>query len=180
MAFLDIILGALLLYGFVKGIWNGFFLELASFVSLLIGVFLALKFSYVMQSILRNHVDWNPKTVQIVAFTLTFILVVVGISVLAKAFTTMANFAGLGIFNKLLGGFFGLLKMILILSVTLSLFEKINSNHIFTEKETLEDAKFYYPILKVSAFIYPSIESWYKDFDSKKITSYEDFNCKYQ
>ena len=115
MTFLDIALGVLLFYGFVKGIWNGFFLELASFVSLIIGVFLAIKFSYVMQSILSGHVDWNPKTVQIVAFTLTFILVVVGISVLAKAFTQIANFAGLGIFNKLFGGVFGLLKMILIL-----------------------------------------------------------------
>ena len=165
MTFLDIVLGILLLYGFAKGIWNGFFIELASFVSILIGIFLAIKFSYIMQSILKNHVDWNPKTVQIVAFTLTFILVVVGVSMLAKVFTTMANFAGLGIINKLLGGFFGLLKMILMLSVSLLLFEKINSNHTFAEKETLENAMFYYPILKVSGFIYPSIESWYKEFD---------------
>ena len=170
MTFLDIILGIFLFYGFAKGIWNGFFVELASFASLLIGVFLAIKFSYVMQSILSGHVDWNPKTVQIVAFALTFILVVIGVSVLAKAFTTIANFAGLGIFNKLFGGIFGLLKMILILSVTLILFEKINSNHTFAEKETLDNSMFYHPILKISGFIYPSIESWYKDFDATKNT----------
>ena len=166
MTFLDIVLGILLFYAFAKGIWNGFFLELASFVSLLIGVFLAIKFSYVMQSILSGHVNWNPKTVQIVAFTLTFILVVVGVSILAKAFTTMANFAGLGIFNKLFGGVFGLLKMCLILSVVLSLFEKINSKNTFSEKETLEYSMFYYRILKVSGFIYPSIESWYEEVKS--------------
>lgn len=163
MTFLDIVLGIFLFYGFVKGIWNGFFVELASFASLLIGVFLAIKFSYVMQSILSGHVNWNPKSIQIVAFTLTFILVVVGVSVLAKAFTTMANFAGLGIFNKLFGGVFGLLKMVLILSVILILFEKINSNHTFAAKETLDNSKFYHPILKVSSFVYPSIEGWYND-----------------
>ena len=170
MSFLDIVLGGFLIYGCIRGLWNGFFVELASFASLLIGVFLAIKFSYVMQSILSGHVDWNPKTVQIVAFTLTFILVVVGISVLAKAFTTIANFTGLGIFNKLFGGVFGLLKMILILSVTLSLFEKINSNHTFAQKKTLDNSMFYHPILKISGFIYPSIESWYKDFDATKNT----------
>jgi membrane protein required for colicin V production len=160
MTFIDIVLGIFLLYGFVKGIWNGFFLELASFVSLLIGVILAVKFSYVMQSILSDHLNWNLKTVQIVAFTLTFILVVVGISVLAKVFTKIASFAGLGIFNKFFGGVFGLLKMVLILSIIFNLFEKINSNHTFAKKETLENSKFYYPILKVSGFIYPSMGNW--------------------
>lgn len=167
MAFLDIVLGSLLIYGFVRGLWNGFFLELASLISLLIGVYLAIKFSYIIQSILENHVSWNPKTIQITAFTLTFILVVVGVTVLAKAFTKLANFAGLGIYNKLLGGFFGILKMILIVSVTLNLFEKINTHNTFAEKETLENSMFYHPILKVSGFIYPSFQNWYDDLKEK-------------
>lgn len=171
MGFIDIVLCGLLVYGCIRGLWNGFFIELASFVSLLIGVFLAIKFSYVMQSVLQNHVSWNPKTIQIIAFVLTFIIVVVGISVLAKTFTTVANFAGLGIFNKLLGGFFGVLKMILIVSIMLNLFQKINKNNTFAEKETLDKSLFYYPIQKVAAFIYPSIEDWFDELDSKKLPS---------
>lgn len=171
MGFLDIVLCGLLVYGLIRGIWNGFFLELASFISLLIGVFLAIKFSYVMQSVLESHVSWNPKTIRITAFVLTFIIVVVGISVLAKTLTSVANFAGLGLFNKLFGGFFGVLKTILFVSIMLNLFQKINKNYSFAEKETLDQSLFYYPIQKVVAFIYPSIEEWYKDVDSKKPTS---------
>ncbi|HLA55978.1 MAG TPA: CvpA family protein [Flavobacterium sp.] len=170
MAFLDIVLGILLLYGLIRGIWNGFFVEFASLVSLLVGIYVAIKFSNLTKNIIAPHVSWNPKTIQVVAFALTFILVVIGISLLAKVFTSIANFAGLGIFNKLLGGLFGFVKMVLILSVTLSLFAKINSGNAFAKKETLDKSLFYNPILKTAAWIYPSLESWYADLKPEAIS----------
>lgn len=163
MSFLDIFLGGILLFGFFRGIWKGFFVELASFVSLIIGVFVAIKCSYFAKEIIASHVSWSPKTIQITAFTLTFILVVVGIYALGKFFTTVANFASLGILNKLAGGVFGVLKTILMLSIALNIFQKINVNHTFAAKATLEKSMFYFPVQKVAAFIYPSIEDWYKE-----------------
>lgn len=171
MGFLDIFLGVLLVYGLIRGLWNGFFVELASLVSLLLGIFIAIKFSYLMKAYLENHVSWNPKTVQVFAFALTFILVVVSVSLLAKIFTKLADFAALGLFNKLLGGIFGVLKTILLLSVFLNLFEKINSDHTFADKETLDRSVFYHPVQKVSKFIYPSIEEWFTAFKSESFES---------
>lgn len=167
MGFLDIFLGVFLIYGLIRGLCNGFFVELASLVSLLLGIFIAIKFSYLMKAYLENHGSWNPKTVQVVAFALTFILVVVGISLLGKIFTKLADFAALGLFNKLLGGIFGVLKTILMLSVLLNLFEKVNTNYAFAEKETLDHSIFYNPVRAVSKFIYPSIEEWFTAFKSE-------------
>ncbi len=163
MEFLDIILGGLLIYGFIRGLWNGFFVELASLVSILLGVYIAIKFSFLMKAFLESHVAWNPKTVQILAFAFTFILVVVGVSALAKVFTTIANFAQLGLLNKLIGGFLGVLRAILIISISLNLFQKLNSRMTFVEDETLNKSIFYNPIQKISKMIYPSIEDWYQE-----------------
>ena len=169
MSYLDIFLGGLLIYGFVRGFWNGFFIELASFVSLLLGIYVAIKFSYLMKTIVASHVSWNPKTVQIVAFIITFILVVIGISFLAKFLTKMANLASLGIVNKVMGSVFGLLKMILMLSVLLSLFQKINFDYTFAAKSTIDNSYFFNPIKKTAEIIYPSIEEWYKEIKVKSI-----------
>ncbi|HWR93715.1 MAG TPA: CvpA family protein [Flavobacterium sp.] len=163
VSFLDFFIGGLLLYGCFRGIWNGFFVELASFVSLLIGIFIAIKFSFLMQTFLNGHVSWNPKTIQITAFILTFVLAVIGITFLAKFFTTLANFTGLGCFNKLLGGFFGTLKMILIVSVLINYLQKVNSNYALIDKKTIDNSIFYHPIQKSAGFIYPSISEWFKD-----------------
>ena len=164
MSFLDMILGALLAYSLYKGIKNGLFVEIASFISLLLGIYLAIKFSSFMKEIISKHVSWNPNTIQATAFILTFILVVIGVYLLAKALTGIADFAQLGWLNKLGGGFFRILKTILILSIIIALFEKINFNNMFANQETLDKSIFYNPIKKVAGFVYPSIEKWYEEF----------------
>lgn len=167
MSFLDIILGALLVIALFKGIKNGLFVELASLVSLVLGIYLAIKFSFLARIMLSAITHWNPKTIQITAFIITFLLVVIGISLLAKFLTSVADFAFLGIINKLGGGFFRLLKTILIISIFLNLFEKINFNNTFAKKETLDKSLFFRPIQKTAGFIYPSIEKWVEDLKEK-------------
>ncbi len=171
MSFLDIILGALLALAMYKGIVNGLFTELASFLSLMIGIYFAVKFSVITKDFLSEHVHWNPNSIQVVAFLLTFILVVVGIYFLAKILTGIVDFAFLGWINKLGGGIFRVLKIVLIIGMLFSLFEKINHNHFFAKKETLDKSIFYYPIQKTAAFMYPSIAKWYGDFKKSGQTS---------
>lgn len=163
MSFLDIILGALLAFALYKGIINGLFIELASFLSLMVGIYFAVKFSVITKDILSEHLHWNPNTIQILAFILTFLLVVIGIHFLAKILTGIVDFAFLGWINKLGGGLFRVLKTVLIVGMIFSVFEKINHNHFFAKQETLDKSIFYNPIQKTAAFIYPSIAKWYDD-----------------
>ena len=161
MSFLDIVLGGLLCYSLYKGIKNGLFVELASFLSLILGIYIAIHFSAVIKTILSGWVNWNPYTIQVTAFILTFIIVVIGVYWLGKFLTTIADFAFLGWINSLGGGFFRVLKTVLIISVFLTIFEKINYHNYLAKKETLDKSLFFNPIQKVSGFIFPSIKKWY-------------------
>ncbi|WP_394760097.1 CvpA family protein [Flavobacterium sp.] len=169
MSFLDIILAALLVYSLYKGIKNGLFVELASLISLFLGVFIAIKFSYLIKSALEDAVSWQPKYIEVTAFALTFFLAVVGIHLLAKFFTGIADFAYLGWLNKLGGAFFSVLKTILALSIIFNIFQKINVNNLIVKQETLNSSLFYNPIQEVSKFIYPTLEEWYNDFKNKNV-----------
>ena len=165
MSFIDIVFAGLLGYALYKGIKNGLFVELASLVALIAGIFIALKFSGFAKSIIENNVSWNPKYIEITAFALTFIAVVAAIHLSAKLLTKIASFAFLGWLNKLAGAAFSMIKTILALSVVILLFEKINVNNMIAEQETLDNSMFYNPIKKVSEFIYPQIEEWYDEFN---------------
>ena len=167
MGFLDIILGALIAFALYKGFRNGLFVELASLVSLLAGIYFAIKFSSFIKEILAEFVKWNPNTIQVVAFVLTFILVVIGISLLGKFLTGIADFAFLGWLNKIGGGFFRVLKTILIIGIVFKVFEKINYHNFLAKKETLDKSIFYNPIQKIAGFMYPSIENWYDNLKKK-------------
>lgn len=161
MTFLDIILFCFLVWGVINGLRKGLFVELASLVSLLLGIYIAIKFSGVVGRFFDGSLPEDPKTAAITAFIITFIAVVVGITLLAKVLTKIADFSGLGLLNRVLGGFFGLLRMILLLSVLLMFFTKINFNNTFASKETLDKSMFFNPILKVSNMIFPTLKEWF-------------------
>lgn len=167
MSFLDIILGALLAFAGFKGLKNGLFVELASLVSLLLGIYLAIKFSFFTKEIISGFVNWNPNTIQVIAFMITFLIVVVAVTFLGKFLTGIASFAFLGWANSIGGGFFRILKTVLILGIVFSIFEKINYNHILVKKETLDKSIFYNPVQKTAAYLYPSLQEWYSSLKKK-------------
>ena len=123
MSFIDIIFAVLLSIALYKGIKNGLFVELASLVALIVGIFVAIKFSYLIRGILETKVSWEPKYIEITAFALTFLIVVLVIHISAKLLTKIADFAYLGWLNKLAGAVFSCLKTILSLSVVILVFE---------------------------------------------------------
>lgn len=161
MNFIDIIIGSILLYGLVKGIWRGLFVEFASLISLLLGILIAVKFSGFTADLIRDKFSDDFAYIEITAFAITFILVVVGIVLLAKVFTKIADFAALGWINRLLGGIFGLLKMIFILSIILHFFHKINQNEALVSEEKLNESVLYIPVKETSEVVYPVFSEWF-------------------
>jgi len=157
MAIIDIILGALLLFGLVRGFMKGLFVEVASLVALIAGVYGAIHFSNFASEFLDSKLDWDEKYINIVAFAITFVIIVLVIALAGKALTKLANFAALGILNKLLGGVFGALKIGLILSVLLIVFDTMNNSIPFADEKDLEDSILYEPVKSLAPLLFPSI-----------------------
>jgi len=157
MNIFDIIITALLLFGFVRGLVKGLFVEVASLAALIGGVYGAIHFSYLISNFLKEYVTWNTEYISLAAFAITFVVIIVIVALLGKALTKIANFASLGIINKILGGVFGVLKIGLILSVVFIFFGKMNDTIPFIEKQTLEESILYRPVKKIAPTIFPSI-----------------------
>ena len=157
MSIIDIVLGALLLFGLIRGVFKGLFVEVASLVALVLGLYGAIHFSYFISDLIEPEVDWSEKTINTTAFAITFVIIVLAISLAGKALTKLADFAALGILNKLLGAAFGALKIGLILSVALILFNKINSTLPFMEQEDLDESTLYKPVKSLAPMIFPSL-----------------------
>jgi membrane protein required for colicin V production len=165
MNFIDIILGIFLLLGLVRGFMKGFFVELASLVALIAGIFGAIHFSYYASGFIANQVDWEENYINLAAFAVTFIIIIVIISLAGKLLTKLANIIALGILNKLLGGAFGVIKMAFLASVIILFFEAVNNNNTLIEEETLENSVLYTPVSKIAPLVLPSILKEAKERD---------------
>lgn len=157
MNYLDIILGILLVLGLLKGLKNGFFVELASLVGLIAGIYGAIHFSYYAVDFLSERVDWSDDTINLVAFAITFLIIVIVISIAGRLLTQIANFAMLGIVNKLLGAVFGVLKTAFILSVIIMFIVALNDRFTFIDKETRETSVLYKNIKPLAPLLLPNI-----------------------
>lgn len=159
MSVIDIVLGALILFGLVRGFMKGLFVEVASLIALIAGVYGAIHFSNFAAEFLQNKTEWNEKTVNIVAFAITFVIIVLAIGLAGKALTKLADFAALGVINKLAGGIFGALKIALILSVILNVFDKMNNTITFVDEENIDSTILYKPVKSLVPLIFPNILS---------------------
>lgn len=154
---IDIVLALILLYGLVRGFFRGFLAEIASLVGIIAGIYAAIHFSYILSDFFSENMGWDSQYLNLIAFAITFILIVFLISWAGKILTKMAGFAALGIVNKLLGGAFGLLKMGFIASVIIMFFGATNEEIDLVSEESLDASKLYEPVKVIAPIILPSI-----------------------
>ena len=153
----DIVLALILLYGLVRGFFRGLLAEIASLVGIVAGIYGAIHFSYILSDFFSENMNWDSEYVNLIAFAITFVLIVFLISLAGKILTKMAGFAALGIVNKLLGAGFGLLKMAFIASVIIMFFSATNEEIELVSKEKLEESKLYAPVKVIAPAVLPSI-----------------------
>ena len=155
MSLVDVIIVVLIILGLVRGFMRGLFVEIASLVALIAGLYGAIHFSNYAATFLQEHFEWDEKYINLVSFAITFLIIVFLITLAGRALTKLANFAALGIFNKILGGVFGAIKTALILSVLIIIYEKMS----FIEEEVMpswaEGSSLYEPTKALAPSIFP-------------------------
>lgn len=155
MSVIDIVLGVLLLFGLIRGLMKGLFVEIASLLALILGIYGAIHFSNYAAEYLASKVEWEEQYINLTAFAITFVVIVLVISLAGKALTKLANFAALGWINKLAGAAFGLLKIALILSVVLTVLDRTNSNII--DADDIDQSTLYTPVKGFATLLFPTL-----------------------
>jgi membrane protein required for colicin V production len=166
MGILDIVLALLLAYGLYKGLRNGLFIEIASLVALIAGLYGAIHFSYLAADYLSQRVNWEIRYIKITAFIITFVLIVFAVHFLGKLLTKIADITMLGLLNKIAGGIFGLVKVAVILGALLIFFERANQSLRVVRSETIENSVLYPPIKEIGAFVFSLVLEPEKTADS--------------
>ena len=92
--------------------------------------------------------------VQTGSYLIVFIIIVYAISVLARALTKIISKASLGLFNKFLGAFFGVLKWAILMSVALFFLRKLNTWVTIIDTEMMENSVLYEHITELGEYIF--------------------------
>jgi len=170
MNWIDIVIIILLVFGLARGFINGFIKELASLLALILGIWGAIKFSSFTAERLYDFFDMTGQYVGIIAFLITFVLIVIGVHFVGLVVDKFIDKISLGFLNSLLGLVFGVFKSALILSVIFTVLNAIDAKHKFLPRKQIEDSRLYSPIADIAPAIFPVIGEggFDKSFDRLK------------
>ena len=127
------------------------------------GPFRAIRFSDFTAQTLTDYFEWNPLAIQTISYLLVFVVIVYVLSLLAKGLTKITRSVSLGLFNKFLGGIFGVLKWGVLMSVALFFVEKLNEWISLVDPQILQNAMLYAPITQLGEFLFSWGSEWSKE-----------------
>jgi len=161
MSWIDIVFLIILLWSAYQGFTKGFIITIASLAALIIGIFGAIKFSGFTAEILSEKIDVTPESLNLIAFAITFILIVIATHIVARLADKLVKAVALGFANRIAGVLFNLLKTALIISIVLVILERINQKASFIPRSETEKSVLYNPLHSFAPLIFPYLRSGY-------------------
>ena len=153
----DYILLIPLLYGLYRGFTKGLIIELASLLALILGIYGALHFSSFTFEFLSDYVEIKTVYLQLASYGLTFLIIVMVISLTGKALTMLIKLVALGFINRMMGAIFGSIKVLLILALFILFFDRFNKQFGMVKDEVLDASLLYNPIRIQAEQFYPNV-----------------------
>lgn len=147
MNWLDIVILIPVVFFAWQGMKNGLIMEVFTLAALILGIWASLEFSFIAEDFMRDNFDWRSEYLHIIAFIVTFIIVVVGVNIIGRVIEKIFHAIALGAVDKVLGLAFGAIKGILLLTIIFYVFDNFEMEKGLIDKEVKKES-FCYPLLE--------------------------------
>lgn len=158
MNFIDIIICIPLVWGLYKGFTKGLIIEAATFIAFGLGVWGGIHFSDLIAKKITEQFNWQSPYLPIISFAITFLGIIIIVYFIAKLVQRMVEGIALGVFNKIGGAIFGVLKFAMIISVIIFMMDAIEKSYPMISFKTKEESLLYKPLGKVAPMIIPGMK----------------------
>lgn len=156
MNWLDISLLCLAVIGVVKGLFDGFVRQVVSLIALVAAIYFCAEAAYWLQGYLVK-IEWlSQGAAGVVSYVIGFLLIVGIVLLVGEIVHQVLEVTPLSVFNHLAGGVFGLVAMLLFMSLTLNFLNIIDKKSSLISNETKVESRFYYAITEIVPTIYPN------------------------
>ena len=136
--------------GLIFGLFKGFVKEVVSLAAVVLAIIAAEMLSDSIKPLIAGFFDFSDKMAKTVSYILIFTLTILAALLISRLTDNLLSSISLGWLNSLLGGVFGALKIAIVVSVLMNVYDALDSKFGFANPEKKEDSLSYYPILKLA------------------------------
>ena len=155
--FLDIIILIPLFLWARQGYNKGLIISVASFTALVLGLYIAFFFWDFTAEKLTEHFEINKEYLKLIAFLLTFVIVVMVVVLTGNILQKFIDVLMLGFLNKAAGLVFGVLKGALYLSILIFIINYFDSGKNLIKQEYRDGSVLYKPVESFAPMLYSQL-----------------------
>jgi membrane protein required for colicin V production len=150
----DIIIVIIIFVGLIFGLFRGLIKEVAGLAAIFLGIY----FSKILAPTVGAWLVKSLNVAESVSVPVAYLVIFVAVIILLLAFSALLdkliNAIALGWLNRLFGGIFGAIKLALLVSVLLNVFDALDGKYHFVAKETKTESRLYQPIMKFAPMLW--------------------------
>jgi len=158
MNVLDIILLIPLLFAVYRGFRKGLVYMAASLLALVLGIIGAIKLRPAVGSLLDGWFNISPDHLNVIAFAVTFLLIVLVVHTAAFLVDKLIKAVALNFVNRMLGMVFGVAITAFVLSMLLWPLNTVNEQKEIIKKERIEGSLLWNPVSAIAPTIFPYLK----------------------
>lgn len=152
---LDLVFGVIIIVVAIMGAFKGFVRQIVGLLSIFAGVWCAFKFSSWAAVKVQQWCHAGERTMYIACFIIIVVLVILLGWLLARFIEKILKITTLGWLNRLLGAILGAAKIILLLSVIVYAFNRINTNWNLVSNATLKESSIWVWLVDLYEKVFP-------------------------
>jgi len=157
----DIVLLLCFIPAVIGGIRKGFVRQIAALIALVLGIWGGLHFSSFISGTLRGWLDTSNTIIDILSFTIIFILVVLAVTIVGRLTEGIVKIILLGWLNRLLGVIFAIIKYALIFSIIIYLLSALDSLYDFLPDNLTGESRIYLAVKSFAPKVFPYIQQMF-------------------
>ncbi len=158
MEVIDIIILVLVGVGIIQGLMKGFLKQLAAIVGLVAGLLIARALFGVVAEHLVDALGTSVTIAQILSFILIWVVVPLICILVASVLTKALDAIHLGWLNRLLGGLFGAVKVMLLIGLAIHVLEYIDPKSEIIGETKKEASALYNPVKDFTDVFFPVLK----------------------
>lgn len=159
MTVVDIIIIVLLILSLFKGLKDGLVRQVGGIAGILIGIFLAGRFSALVSTWLHQLINASENVVKAISFALIIIAVCLCVTLIGKIIEKIFTLATLGWVNRLLGAILSVGGTVLLLGAILSMIEYVNQTWFtLIPEQTMNESQIIEIIKDISETVFPYLK----------------------
>ena len=152
---MDLVFGVIIVVVAIMGAFKGFVRQIVGLLSIFAGVWCAFKFSSWAAVKVQQWCHAGERTMYIACFIIIVVLVILLGWLLARFIEKILKITTLGWLNRLLGAILGAAKIILLLSVIVYAFNRINTNWNLVSNATLKESSIWVWLVDLYGKVFP-------------------------